>query len=293
MVARARAEVIRVSAATALDDLVARLAGTGSARPARFQPRARDFADELDRQSDLVRDALLARASRCATVVLVDDLHHASGPLIDLLARLADQEVTAALAVVATTRPDPRFFLARSGRIEEAGAVLDDLLGHGLGAIRQDASWWALLALLAEAVALSGATGYAQEVYNALLPYQGQVLVMATGIFCFGAADRFLAMLEPLVSGGDCATAAERYENAIALERKLEAPALTARSLLWFARTMAGDDPEWAGELLADAAAECPPQLRELQQWIAEDKAALARRQRPVSRREKRPVDAY
>lgn len=177
------------------------------------------------------------------------------------------------------------FFLARSGRDAEARAILDDLLGDGLGAIRQDASWSVLLALLAEAVALSGATGHAQAVYDALLPYSGQALVMATGVFCFGAADRFLAMLDPLVAGGDCGAAAKRYESAIALERQLEAPALTARSLLWFARTMAGDDPAWAGELLADAAAECPPQLGELQQWIAEEQLALARRRRPVSRR--------
>jgi hypothetical protein len=109
--------------------------------------------------------------------------------------------------------------------------------------------------------------------------------VMATGVFCFGAADRFLAMLEPLVAGGDSGAAAKRYESAIALERQLEAPALTARSLLWFARTMAGDDPAWAGELLTDAAAECPPQLCELQQWIAEEQLALTRRRRPVNRR--------
>jgi hypothetical protein len=177
------------------------------------------------------------------------------------------------------------FFLARRGQDAEARTLLDDILRDGLGAVRQDASWTVLLALLAEAVALSGATGHAQAVYDALLPYSGQALVMATGVFCFGAADRYLAMLEPLVAGGDSGAAAKRYESAIALERQLEAPALTARSLLWFARTMAGDDPAWAGELLTDAAAECPPQLCELQQWIAEEQLALTRRRRPVNRR--------
>ncbi|MGI8809929.1 MAG: AAA family ATPase [Acidimicrobiales bacterium] len=172
------------------------------------------------------------------------------------------------------------FFLARSGRTAEARSILGDLLGDGLAAIRQDASWTVLLALLAEAIALSGATEHAPPVYEALLPFGGQALVMATGVFCYGAADRFLAMLTPLAATGDVRAAAARFEAAVALERRLEAPALTARSLLWFARTLAVDDPEWAGELLADAAAECPLQLCELQQWIAEEQLALARRRR-------------
>lgn len=177
------------------------------------------------------------------------------------------------------------FFLARGGHAADARSILDDLLGDGLTALRQDASWSVLLALLAEAIALAGATGHAQPVYDALLPYSGQALVMATGVFCYGAADRFLAMLTPLTAGTDGVSAAARYEAAIALERRLAAPALTARSLLWFARTLAGDDPDWAGELLADAAAECPPQLGELAQWIAHEQVALAgRRRRTVSR---------
>lgn len=176
------------------------------------------------------------------------------------------------------------FFLARSGHLAEARSVLDDLLHDGLGALRQDASWSVLLALLAEAIALTGAADLTQPVYDALLPYSGQALVMATGVFCFGAADRFLAMLTPLTAGGDTRSAVQRYEAAIALERRLQAPALTARSLLWFARTTASEDPDWAGELLADAAAECPSQLIELKQWVAHEQVALARRRRPVSR---------
>lgn len=177
------------------------------------------------------------------------------------------------------------FFLARSGQLDEARAILDDLLGDGLAAIRQDASWSVLIALLAEAVALAWATDHAGPVFEALLPYSGQALVMATGVFCYGAADRFLAMLTPLIAGGDARAAVARYEAAIALERRLDAPALTARSLLWFARTTARDDPDWADELLADAAAECPPQLDELQRWIAHEQVTLAgRRRRTVSR---------
>ena len=110
------------------------------------------------------------------------------------------------------------FFLARNGQEDEARAVLDDLLGAGLGAIRQDASWSVLLALLAEAIALTGATDHARSVHDALLPYSGQALVMATGVFCYGAADRFLAMLTPLVAGTGAVPAAARYDAAVDLE---------------------------------------------------------------------------
>ncbi|HVL06152.1 MAG TPA: hypothetical protein VM388_09190 [Acidimicrobiales bacterium] len=181
-------------------------------------------------------------------------------------------------------RAGAAFFLARSRQLDAARTVLDELLGHGLHAIRKDASWTVLVALLAEAVILAGASQYAQEVHDALLPYSGQALTMATGVFCYGAADRFIAMLLPLVAGGGAEAAATRFEAALELERRLRAPALSARTLVWFARTMGAEDPEWAAELLADAADECPPQLAELQEWIAAERAELARRRRPISR---------
>lgn len=175
------------------------------------------------------------------------------------------------------------FFRARTGELDACRAILDSLLGDGLGSLRKDASWTVLLALLAEGIALSGASEHAAAVHDALLPYTGQALTMATGVFCYGAADRFLAMLTPLAGGG-IQVAIDRFEAALELERRLEAPALRARSLLWFARTVASADPEWAAELLADAAEECPAQLTELAQWVAEELEALARRRRPTSR---------
>jgi hypothetical protein len=176
------------------------------------------------------------------------------------------------------------FFLARSGDHAAALATLDALIGGGIGSLRRDASWTLLLALLAEAIALSGATPHAPAVYDALLPYRGQAVVVATGVFCYGAVDRFLAMLAPFADAGDGSVATAFFESALALERRLEAPALTARTLLWFARTLAArggaDDLAWAAELLGDAAAECPVQLCELQEWIAQERSALPPRAR-------------
>jgi hypothetical protein len=181
------------------------------------------------------------------------------------------------------------FFWARSGDHDAALAMLDDLIGAGLGALRQDASWTLLLALLAETIALTGAARHAQAAYDALVPYRGQAIVVATGVFCYGAVDRFLAMLAPLLDGGGMDAATAFFESALAVERRLEAPALTARTLFWFSRTLASqggaDNLVWAAELLADAAAECPPQLRELQEWIAHDRSALpSRPRRPLNR---------
>lgn len=191
---------------------------------------------------------------------------------------------------VAGYRAAAALFLARSGDACAALRILDDLLGDGLHAVRRDTSWSVLLAVLAETIALTGAASYARAVHGALLPYAGQVLVLATGAFCYGAADRFIAMLHPLLPAPAPEDAVARFEAAVALERRLEAPALAARTLLWFARTLAAggdhDDLDWAADLLADAAAECPPQLCELQAWIAEEQAACrSRLRRPLSRR--------
>ena len=200
------------------------------------------------------------------------------GPAAEMAVAAAAERPT-----LAGYRAAAAFFLARSGEIDASRAVLGELLSDGLHTIRKDASWTVLVALLAETIVLTGASEYAQEVHDALLPYSGQILTMATGVFCYGSADRFLGMLGPLLAGDTEATAT-RFEAALDLERRLQAPALSARTLLWFARTVASDDPGWALELLEDAAAECPPQLGELRQWIAGEQAAIHRRRRPITR---------
>jgi hypothetical protein len=185
-------------------------------------------------------------------------------------------------------RATAAFLLARSGDCDAAERMLDDLLGEGLHGVRQDASWSVLLAVLAETIALTGAVRHAAEIYEALLPYSGQALVLATGVFCYGAADRFLGMLAPMVVDGGLDVAKACFERGLQVEQRLGAPALKSRSLLWFGRTLAGwgnaDDLVWAVDILADAAAECPPQLCELLEWIGQERSILTSR-RPATAR--------
>lgn len=153
-----RAEVVQVSAAAGLDELEATLAGWRTRKQALpGHLSADEFAEEFARRTDAVRDALVARASRCATVVLVDDLHQAPRPLIDLLTRLADCDLQASLAIVATCRPDPRVEAelahARRATLVELGPLdrdgIEELVRHS-GRSLPAPEWAALAATIFE-----------------------------------------------------------------------------------------------------------------------------------------------
>ena len=84
---------------------------------------------------------------------------------------------------------------ARSGDHELARRELERFAGDDFSAIPADANWFAAMSLIGEAIALIGDEKRAPMVYEALLPYEGLVIVVARAAGCNGPIDRVLGML--------------------------------------------------------------------------------------------------
>src|SRR5205085_4468799 len=74
--------------------------------------------------------------------------------------------------------------LVDAGDLDGTRAVLDKLLDKGLTNIPRDATYSTVLPNLAELIAATRAPGAADLVYERLLPFQGQLLVAAWGVYC-------------------------------------------------------------------------------------------------------------
>lgn len=148
--------------------------------------------------------------------------------LISLLEDMVEREpgivaFRAALAVA----------LAEHGRNDDASHHLDVLAVDGYAALPLDVTWMSSLALVAECSALLSRPAHADRLATLLGPHEGTLLVAASTVGVLGAADRFLGMLAAVCGRDD--EAIDRYERAIALEERVHAPPLVARTKFWAA----------------------------------------------------------
>src|SRR6476660_4102673 len=94
---------------------------------------------------------------------------------------------------------------------------------------------------------------HARTLHELLEPWSGQSIVVGQGLDVLGAADRYLGMMELTLERFDRVD--ERFSAAVALEQRLEAPPLVARTRYWWARGLlargAPRDAERAATLLA------------------------------------------
>ena len=157
-----------------------------------------------------------------------------------------------------------------SGQDGQARAIVAELLetwpSHG-----RDWSWPAVLATTAELVVELGLAEWGPTVLAELDPYSGELGVVGAGIYCIGAYDRYRGMLLDLLGRHDEAVAA--FDAALALERSIQAPALTSRTRLWLARALRrrarpGDLERAQAEL-----AECSATAERLGQVVILDRA--------------------
>jgi hypothetical protein len=82
----------------------------------------------------------------------------------------------------------------------------------------------------------------AAQLYAELRPYADHVLVLAWGVVCLGAADRYLGMLASTDRRWDDAQA--HFAKAIDIETTLGAPPLLARTHHWYALMRLDRDSE-------------------------------------------------
>ncbi len=117
---------------------------------------------------------------------------------------------------------------AESGRDEAARAGLRAVAADAFSRVRRDWSRVATLALAAAAAALLGESGIIDALLPELAPFAGTLVVVASGTSCEGAVDRYLARCATAV--GDVDIARRRLEDASALEDRIGAVDLAARS---------------------------------------------------------------
>lgn len=175
------------------------------------------------------------RGTAAALVPMVEDAIAATPGLVVLRTLLAEAYVEAE-------------------RLDEAAALLADLAADDLAQIPRDTTFSASLAQLAGVAAAVGDAKAAAAVHRALLPYAGQLVVVAWGVFCYGAADRHLALCASLLGRAD--EAEERFAAAVALEESVGGVALASRTRYWWGRSALGrGDTQRARSLLEAARA--------------------------------------
>jgi tetratricopeptide (TPR) repeat protein len=133
------------------------------------------------------------------------------------------------------------FILSEIGHREQAAESFEAAAAdQGLTALPRDYQWLISVTALADACAFLGDARRAAELYGMLLPYAGQSVFMPEGWMCFGTVDRALGLLAATIGNWEDAEA--HFEEALAIDTRMEARA-------WLARTKLG----YAGMLLARA----------------------------------------
>lgn len=174
-------------------------------------------------------------------------LHYERGELADML------PVVAAAVEHNPGLPGFRALLALThvelGQLRHARRELDVLATHDFGEIPRDLIWTATLAALAEVAVAVGDDCHVAVLERLLRPFAGQLVVVASGIYCSGAIDRFLGMLAARLGRHDHTDA--RFAAALALESRVGAIPHLARTRYWWARALLDDRDRYKREKAA------------------------------------------
>ena len=132
-------------------------------------------------------------------------------------------------------RPGLVALLVELGMDHEARQELARIRAQGLEPFRE-ALWLASLTYLTDACAAVGDEELAALVRPELEPYAGTVVVVGYGVACYGAADRYLAMLAATL--GDWEVAESRFDAALELNRRMGAPTWVAHTAYEYGRML-------------------------------------------------------
>jgi class 3 adenylate cyclase/tetratricopeptide (TPR) repeat protein len=125
---------------------------------------------------------------------------------------------------------------AELGDHQESRRFFAPLAANQLAAIPDDVSRVGALALLAQAASIVGNDEECDALDAGLAPYRGQLVVLAAGIACLGAADRYRGQLA--ARRGDWEIALGLLRDAEALEQQVTAKALLTRTRLSLAQAL-------------------------------------------------------
>jgi tetratricopeptide (TPR) repeat protein len=124
------------------------------------------------------------------------------------------------------------------GELDQAARQLERLAADNFAALPRDATWTTSLTLLAEVAAAVGDRARARALSTLLIPFSGRLIVCTKGMVCAGAADRYLGLLAATDENWE---QSDRYfRSALALETRIEAPNLIARTSACYERALRG-----------------------------------------------------
>jgi hypothetical protein len=106
--------------------------------------------------------------------------------------------------------------------------LVDRFSADWAATLAPDWSWLVGVTLLAEVAVALDAQEAMPPLTAHLEPYTGQLVIVASGIACEGAIDRYLGLLS--AARGDHAEARRQLAWAVDVEEAADAPALAARS---------------------------------------------------------------
>jgi DNA-binding SARP family transcriptional activator len=172
-------------------------------------------------------------------------------------------------------RPALAVLLAEIGDVEAAQRELRALVDAGLWATLRGGLGTGGLTYAADAAALIEDAALAAPIYEPLLAFEGQNVVIGSAVMCYGAADRMLGALATVMQRWDDA---ERHlENALALNRRFGSPTWVAHTLYERAR-LAGRRGEEASARARAAEALAAARQLGLHGLVARNRRALAMR---------------
>ncbi|MCH8919893.1 MAG: hypothetical protein IIA23_04200, partial [Chloroflexi bacterium] len=141
------------------------------------------------------------------------------------------------------------------GREAEARREFERLAGNEFADLPRDENWLPGLCLLCSVCAFLGDTRRAASLYDLLLPYAGQNVVVGAAIFCLGSASLYLGLVAATMSRWEAAT--QQFEDALEMNTRMGARSYAAQTQQAYAdMLLTRDEPgdrEKALELLASA----------------------------------------
>jgi tetratricopeptide (TPR) repeat protein len=152
--------------------------------------------------------------------------------------RMAELE-PAARAVVAANpdrlawRAGLGLLLCQAGRLDEGGAVMDELAAHDFADIPRDGDWLPAITLTGEVAVALGDASRAAVLYELLAPYAEQNVVVGLAAVCLGSVARYVGRLAVTAERRD--QAGRFLERALAANAALRAPVELAHAQLDYA----------------------------------------------------------
>jgi predicted ATPase/class 3 adenylate cyclase/DNA-binding CsgD family transcriptional regulator len=134
-------------------------------------------------------------------------------------------------------RPGLAALYAELGLLDRAREQLHVQVNRGMTTLPRDATFVASLSYLADAAVATGDESSARELYAALDPYRGSMVIFGALVACYGSADRYLGSLAELL--GRSRDAEEHFLRAIEQERMGNATTWLAHSQYRYAAFLA------------------------------------------------------